>query len=82
MDAARGRGHHPLRRPAATPRLAAIARLGTLTLSTAHEPGGGLARAPDVLADSRPATFWRLHRLSLKAAVHHFAPTVEIVDLD
>ncbi len=36
----------------------------------------------DVLTDSRPATLWRLHRPSLKAAVHHFAPAVEIVDLD
>lgn len=37
---------------------------------------------PDVLADSRPATFWRLHRPSLKVAVRHFAPAVKIVDLD
>lgn len=37
---------------------------------------------PDVLADSRPAAFWRVHRPSLKAAVRHFAPAVEIVDLD
>ncbi|MET7865273.1 hypothetical protein [Micromonospora taraxaci] len=29
---------------------------------------------PAVLADSRPATFWRLHRPSLEAAVRHFAP--------
>jgi hypothetical protein len=36
---------------------------------------------PDVLADSRPATFWRLHRPSLEVAVRHFAPAVEIVDL-
>ncbi|MFK4243138.1 hypothetical protein ACI2KV_09650 [Micromonospora chokoriensis] len=35
---------------------------------------------PDVLADSRPATFWRFHRPSLEAAVRHFAPTVEFVD--
>lgn len=32
---------------------------------------------PAVLADSRPATFWRLHRPSIEAAVRHFAPTVE-----
>ncbi|MBB5480964.1 hypothetical protein [Micromonospora parathelypteridis] len=36
---------------------------------------------PSVLADSRPATFWSLHRASLDAAVRHFAPAVEIVDL-
>lgn len=36
---------------------------------------------PAVLADSRPATFWRLHRPSLEAAVRHFAPAVDIVDL-
>ncbi|WFF03775.1 hypothetical protein [Micromonospora sp. WMMD964] len=36
---------------------------------------------PAVLADSRPATFWRLHRPSLEAAVRHFAPTVEFVDM-
>jgi hypothetical protein len=36
---------------------------------------------PDVLADSRPAAFWRLHRPSLETAVRHFAPAVEIVDL-
>ncbi|MGQ5259885.1 hypothetical protein ACTWLT_03915 [Micromonospora sp. ZYX-F-536] len=36
---------------------------------------------PAVLADSRPATFWRLHRPSLEAAVRHFAPAVEIVDV-
>ncbi|WFE49433.1 hypothetical protein [Micromonospora sp. WMMD1155] len=35
---------------------------------------------PAVLADSRPATFWRLHRPSFEAAVRHFAPTVEFVD--
>ncbi|MGC4864714.1 hypothetical protein ACLQ3B_04665 [Micromonospora sp. DT53] len=35
---------------------------------------------PAVLADSRPATLWRLHRPSLEAAVRHFAPAVEIVD--
>ncbi|CCH16952.1 hypothetical protein [Micromonospora lupini] len=33
-----------------------------------------------VIADSRPATFWRLHRPSIEAAVRHFAPAVEIVD--
>ncbi len=37
---------------------------------------------PDVLADSRQATSWRLHRPRLKAAVRHFAPSVKIVDLD
>lgn len=36
---------------------------------------------PAVLADSRPTTFWRLHRPSLEATVRHFAPGVEIVDL-
>ncbi|MEU7971260.1 hypothetical protein AB0B48_04390 [Micromonospora sp. NPDC049089] len=35
---------------------------------------------PAVLADSRPATLWRLHRPSIEAAVRHFAPAVEIVD--
>ncbi|MFI6785667.1 hypothetical protein [Micromonospora sp. NPDC050276] len=35
---------------------------------------------PAVIADSRPASFWRLHRSSLAAAVRHFAPAVEIVD--
>ena len=35
---------------------------------------------PAVIADSRPATFWRLHRPSVEAAVRHFAPAVEIVD--
>ncbi|MFC3499525.1 hypothetical protein ACFOOK_00730 [Micromonospora krabiensis] len=36
---------------------------------------------PAVLADSRPATFWRLHRPSLEATVRHFAPAVPVVDL-
>ncbi|MEV1331663.1 hypothetical protein AB0J20_19060 [Micromonospora costi] len=36
---------------------------------------------PAVLADSRPATLWRLHRPSLEATVRHFAPAVQIVDL-
>ncbi len=33
-----------------------------------------------IIADSRPTTFWRLHRPSLEAAVRHFAPAVEIID--
>ncbi|MEU8219883.1 hypothetical protein AB0C47_29420 [Micromonospora taraxaci] len=36
---------------------------------------------PAVLADSRPATFWSLHGPSVEAAVRHFAPTVEYVDM-
>ncbi|MET8044395.1 hypothetical protein ABZU25_26450 [Micromonospora sp. NPDC005215] len=35
---------------------------------------------PAVLADSRPATFWRLNRPSIEASIRHFAPAVEIVD--
>ncbi|WP_433309938.1 hypothetical protein ACQP0U_21580 [Micromonospora sp. CA-269861] len=35
---------------------------------------------PAVVADSRPATLWHLHRSSVEAAVRHFAPTVEIVN--
>ncbi|MEO3773392.1 hypothetical protein [Micromonospora sp. B9E7] len=34
-----------------------------------------------VLADSRPANSWRLHRPSIEAAVRHFGPTVEFVDM-
>lgn len=44
-------------------------------IAVAHIP-------PAVLADSRPTTFWRLHRPSLTATVHHFAPAVEIVEVD
>ncbi|MEU8328610.1 hypothetical protein [Micromonospora sp. NPDC048839] len=36
---------------------------------------------PAVIADSRPTTLWRLHRPSLAAAVRHFAPAVDIVDV-
>jgi hypothetical protein len=36
---------------------------------------------PEVVADSRPVTMWRLHEPTLRAAIGRFAPTVDIVDL-
>ncbi|MFC7479653.1 hypothetical protein ACFQX7_05910 [Luedemannella flava] len=66
-----------LRRRPGSPPLPGSARSGWLKrLNSAFAPGV----SPDVVADSRPATFWPLHVPTLRAAVHQFAPTVPVTD--
>jgi hypothetical protein len=65
-------------RRADAPPMPGSARSSTLRrLNKAVVPGH---LSEDLVADSRPVSFWRLDKTRLTAAVNHFAPDVTVED--